>query len=142
MEREIARKLTDEFAQQITSERQVVYVLVELRKLLEKKETLDKYRALKLCCDWAAHPKLSWASAQAITRLFDQYEVKYRREVVGVIQADMPELVEFCEHTRFRAQFIEACESSGIPANAPKDDDWWRLFLTHYSEVVRDCLNV
>lgn len=38
--------------------------------------------------------------------LFDQYEAKYRGEGGGVSQADMTELVEFCEYTRFRAQFI------------------------------------
>jgi hypothetical protein len=139
MERDIVCKLTAELEQQITSERQIVYILVELRKLLEKNNTLNQYRALKLCCDWAAHPRLSYASAQVITRLFDQYEAKYRREPLGVSQADMPELVEFCEHTRFRAQFIEACEASGIPSRAPKNDEWWGAFLTQYSEVVKDC---
>lgn len=139
MESEIVRKLNAELGRSITSERQVVYILVELRKLLEKNETLDRYRTLKLCCDWAVHPRLGLASAQVIARLFDDYEAKYRREAVGVAQADMPELVEFCEHTRFRGQFIAACEANGIPADAPRDEEWWRSFLTQYSEVVRDC---
>ena len=139
VERDIVRKLTEEFALRITSERQVVYILVELRKLLEKNDTLQKYPALKLCCDWAAHPRLSFASAQNIMALFDRYEARFRREAVGVSQAGIPELVEFCEHTRFRAQLIESCESNGIPPDAPKDDEWWRLFLELFSEVVRDC---
>lgn len=139
MEHDIVQKLTAEFSQPITSERQVVYILVELRKLLEKKETLDHYRTLKTCCDWAVHPKLSFASAQAITKLFDEYEAKYRRDAVGIAQAEMPELVEFCEHTRFRAQFIGACEANDIRAEAPRNDDWWRALLAQYSEVVKDC---
>jgi hypothetical protein len=40
MERDIAQKLTTEFGQRITSERQVVYILVELRKLLDKNAML------------------------------------------------------------------------------------------------------
>jgi hypothetical protein len=139
VEPDIVRKLIAELGQPITSERQIVYILVELRKLLEKNETLDRYRTLKLCCDWAVHPKLNLASAQVITKLFDDYEAKYRREAVGVVQANIPELIEFCEHTRFRGQFVEACEANGIPADAPRDDEWWRSFLTQYSEVVRDC---
>jgi hypothetical protein len=139
MERDIAVKLTKELDQPITSERQVVYILVELRKLLEKRDALDHYRNLKTCCDWAVHPKLNLASAQAITKLFDEYEAKHRLESVGVAQADMPELVEFCEHTRFRAQFVAACEANDIPTHAPKNDDWWRVFLKHYSEIVKDC---
>jgi hypothetical protein len=141
MERDIAYKLTQELDQEIHSERQVVYILVELRKLLEKKGLLDneRYRALKLCCDWAVHPKLTFASAQAITALFDRYESAYRREPVGVSQAGIPELVEFCEHSRFRGQFIDACGAIGISAAAVANDDWWRSFLRRFSEVVRDC---
>lgn len=136
---DIAYKLTQELAQEISSERQVVYILVEIRKLLESKDELDKYPDLKLCCDWAAHPKLDRRSAQRIVMLFDDYESKYRREAVGVHQAEIPELVEFCGHTRFRAQLIQACESNAIPTAALRDDVWWQLFLEQFSEVVRDC---
>jgi hypothetical protein len=141
MERDIAYKLTQELDQQIISERQVVYILVELRKLLEKKGMLKeaRYRALTFCCDWTVHPKLDRDSARLITELFDRYETKYRRQAVGVSQADIPELVEFCEHTRFRSQFVDACESVAITAVAPKNDEWWRSFLTQFSAVVRDC---
>ncbi len=141
MERDIAHKLTQELNQQIISERQVVYILVELRKLLEKKGVLkdERFRVLRFCCDWTVHPKLDRDSAQVITGLFDRYEAKYRREPVGVSQADIPELVEFCEHTRFRAQFVDACESIGISAMAPNNDEWWKLFLAQFSEIVRDC---
>jgi hypothetical protein len=85
------------------------------------------------------HPALNEASANVITKLFDEYETKYRREAVGVAQAEIPGLVEFCDHTRFRAQFIDACEANGIPTDAPMDEGWWRAFLTQYSEVVKDC---
>jgi hypothetical protein len=141
MERDIIHKLTQELGQQIISERQVVYIRVELRKLLEKNGMLtnDRYRVLRFCCDWTVHPKLDRDSVRVITGLFDRYEATYRREPVGVGQAGIPELVDFCEHTRFRAQFVDACESIGIPSVAPSDDEWWRLFLTQFSEVVRDC---
>jgi hypothetical protein len=79
MERDIIDKLTGEFDERITSERQVVYILVELRKLLERNSTLKNYSTLKLCADWAAHPRLSRGPAQEIVRLFDEYEAKSRR---------------------------------------------------------------
>lgn len=138
---DIVSKITHELDQPILSERQVVYILVELRKLLESKG-LDRdirYRALIFCCDWAVHPKLDRESARAITSLFDQYEASYRVEPSGVSQAGIPGLVEFCDHSRFRQQFIEACELNDIPTNAVRVDAWWRSFLTQFSEVVRDC---
>lgn len=138
---DIASKITKELEQEIVSERQIVYILVELRKLLESKG-VDRdvcYRALIFCCDWAVHPKLDRESAKAITLLFDRYEAGCRQELVGVSQAGIPELVQFCDHSRFRQQFVEACEQNGIVADAVKDDRWWRSFLAHFSEVVRDC---
>jgi hypothetical protein len=54
MERDIVHKLTEELAQNINSERQVVYILIEIRKLLEKEEALEKFPDLKLCCDCCA----------------------------------------------------------------------------------------
>lgn len=141
MKPDIVSKIAKELEQEIVSERQVVYVLVELRKLLESQE-LDKdanCRALMFSCDWAAHSKLNRESAKAITMLFDRYEARCRVEPIGVGQAGIPELVEFCEHSRFRQQFANACEQNDIPADAVKNDDWWRSFLKHFSEVVRDC---
>lgn len=117
----------------------MVYILVGIRKLLEKKDALDKYPHLKLCCDWAVHPKLDRKSAQNITMLFDQYEAKYRCEGVGVNQADIPELVNFCEHTRFRAQLMEACKSNLIPTAAIRADSWSRSSLKQFSEIIKDC---
>jgi hypothetical protein len=141
MKPDIVRKITNELNQEIVSERQVVYILVELRKLLEL-QGLDRdarYRALIFSCDWAVHPALNRESAKLITLLFDRYETSYRKEPVGVSQAGIPELVEFCDHSRFRQQFIEACEQNDIPALEVREDGWWHSFLAQFSEVVRDC---
>jgi hypothetical protein len=139
MDRDIVSKLNHELGEPITSERQVVYILVELRKLLELKETLDDYWTLKLCCDWAVHPLLDRATAQVIVSRFDDYEAKYRRDNVGVSQADMPDLVNFVEHRAFREELIASCQRYEITATAFTDDDSWRSFLVHYTEVIRDC---
>jgi len=138
---DIAHKLSEELAQAITSERQVVYILVELRKLLENNGLLheEQFRALRFCCDWTVHSKLDRETAKIITRLFDRYETMYRQEPVGVGQAGIPELVEFCEHSRFRQQFIAACQAVDIATSTISNDDWWREFLAYFSEVVRDC---
>jgi len=40
----------------LTSEQQVVYILVEMRKLLEPNNDKDRFPALNFYCDCAAHP--------------------------------------------------------------------------------------
>jgi hypothetical protein len=136
----MAHKLSQELGQTITSERQVVYILVELRKLLEKKGLLkeERFRALRFCCDWTVHSRLDRDTAKIITELFDRYETLYRQEPIGVSQAGIPELVEFCEHSRFRQQFITACQAVDIATDTICNDDWWREFLAQFLEVVRD----
>jgi hypothetical protein len=139
MERDIVSKLNHELGQPITSERQVVYILVGLRKLLELRKTLDDYWTLKLCCDWAVHPVLDRATAQVVLSRFDDYETKYRRDNVGVCQAEMPELTDFVEHKAFRNELIAACQRYGICPDTFLGNDSWRSFLAHYTEVIRDC---
>jgi hypothetical protein len=140
MHRDIVVKLEEELKKPIESERQVVYILVELRKLLELNGTLENYETLKLCCDWAVHPKLNRnRAAQKIVKLLDEYEDKYRREQVGVQQAEMPELSDFLGHNKFRKEMVEACDANEIPTSAVLSDDWWCSFLVHYTEVVKDC---
>ena len=139
MDRDIVSKLNHELGEPIISERQVVYILVELRKLLELKGTLDDYWTLKLCCDWAVHPVLDRATAQVIVSRFDDYEIKYRRDSVGVSQAEMPDLVNFVEHRTFRDELIASCQRYDVTASAFADDNSWRSFLVHYTEVVKDC---
>jgi hypothetical protein len=138
---DIAHKLSVELEQPVTSERQVVYILVEFRKLLEKKGLLkeERFRALRFCCDWTVHSKLDRDTAKIITELFDRYETMYRKEPIGVSQAGIPELVEFCGHSLFRQQFIAACQAVDIASATISDDNWWRGFLAQFSEVIRDC---
>lgn len=40
-----------------TSEKDIIYFLVEVRKLLEKTKVLDQYKIVKFYCDWALHPE-------------------------------------------------------------------------------------
>jgi hypothetical protein len=134
---DIAHKLSQELTQTITSERQVVYILVELRKLLEKKGLLkeERFRALRFCCDWTVHSKLDRDTANIITELFDHYESMCRQEPIGVSQAGIPELVEFCEHSRFRQQLITACQTVDIATDTISNDDWWRVFWLSFQKL-------
>jgi hypothetical protein len=52
----------------------VVYIMVELRKLIELNDDGAQYTALKFHCDWVAHPRLAGPQAQDIVRLFDRYQ--------------------------------------------------------------------
>ena len=62
MKPDILAKLAEELRHDITSERQAVYALVELRKLMELNGDggeKSRYYALEFYCDWAVHPTLT-----------------------------------------------------------------------------------
>jgi hypothetical protein len=139
MKEDIAAKLNRELGQEIVSERQVVYILVEARKLLEQQKTLDNFRALKLCSDWAVHPKLKGPDSQAVLRHFDAYEAEYRRTGVTMAEYQLEPLRDFLSHKRFRAEFIEALSPYDITVDRFASDEFWRPFIQYYTSVIQDC---
>jgi hypothetical protein len=70
---DIVSKLSIELSQPITTERQVVYVLVQLRKLLDGRPEKAKpsYDSLRLYCNWVVHTSLINKTAQRIVKEAD-----------------------------------------------------------------------
>jgi len=139
MKNDIAEKLNREFGQDIADERQVVYILVEARKLLEQQGTLKTFPAFNLCSDWAVHPKLDRKGAQLVLSHFDAYEAEYRKSGVTVAEFGLPSLLDFMSHKKFREEFIWAIEPHGVRVDRLAADDFWRAFIQRYSDVVQDC---
>jgi hypothetical protein len=56
---DIITKLQRELARPVVSECQVVYLLVEIRKIIDAEPDPRPWKALKLYCDWAVHTELT-----------------------------------------------------------------------------------
>ena len=139
MQHDIITKLGIELDQEIVSERQVVYILVEARKLLEQQKTLDQFRAFKLCSDWAVHPKLRGPDAQMILKQFDDYETEHQKSGVAVAEFQLKPLHDFMTYARFRAEFVEALSPHGVEVGPLLSDAFWQPFIQHYTSVIQDC---
>jgi hypothetical protein len=71
---QIVEKLRLEFNGEMTSERQVVYILVEIGKLLEHDHAKKTYPTITFYRDWIVHTKLDRSDiADSLVRLFDDY---------------------------------------------------------------------
>ena len=147
----IVGKLNRELAEPITSERQVVYILVETRKLLELAGMLDAYPQLVFFCNWAMHTTLDRPAARRMIEPFDVTIAATRRappnptdlaanpeamqEFVGQIVAsfDVAGLRVFKEELErfFQSQLID-CPLLG-------DEGGWINFLRYYLGVIEDC---
>lgn len=152
MKPDIIEKLRDELREHIHSERQVVYILAELRKLLEL-ESLARieagspsdtsYFALQFYCDWAVHVRLDYSGAQRIVERFNQYQ-KFVDDLASrgeEVTADPDFLQEFDQSlnlTRFREQFGAYLKSHGLDPGITTDGNQWIEFLVYYARVIED----
>ena len=62
-------KLRQLLAQKIEREADVVYILVEVRKVIDLEE--GRFSVLKFFCDWILHPRLERRDAKQILKTFD-----------------------------------------------------------------------
>jgi hypothetical protein len=139
MRGDIVEKLNAELAQPIRSELQVVYILVEARKLLEQQGTLDAFRGFKLCGDWAVHPKLRGPDAQQILIFFNAYEAEYAKSGVTVAEFQTRPVQDFLSLKSFREEMIASLRPYGVEVDRIASDEFWKPFVQCYMSVIQDC---
>lgn len=142
MKPDILIKLARALAQPVTSEGQIVYIMVELRKLIELNGDGARIAALKFHCDWVAHPVLQGSQAQDIVRLFDKYQKLEDTKPVAQDRPDMSfmkQLGPVLTMSNFRNELGAYLRSQQLDPSIPNDNDKWAMFLMHYAGVIEDC---
>jgi hypothetical protein len=134
----IIRKLQQELAQAITTERQVVYILAEIRKAIEQAGELKNYYALDFHCSFALHTKMDHVGAQRILQRFDQ------AHALLVNKQPLPrELREKIQETikldRFRSELKRFLTENNLPTRLFTEPDAWPKFILHYGNVIDEC---
>ncbi len=136
----IIQKLQDEFKIPIERESQVVYILVETRKLLdaEPKDIKNKYVTLQFFCDWALHVKLRKYNAGMLLKSFD---IAYaRRGADGMMLAeDQQRLQEKVSLIEFTRELVDVLEGYGIALSSLTGPQAWFKFLELYLSIIKDC---
>jgi len=121
----------------INTEAELVYLLVEIRKLYESRNaTLPPY--LELICDWAVHPKLTnkkWAKycRNLVTGIHDPV-LEFEQELAEVLCAeDLPQ-PDWPTAQRLLVAVLKDCplEFAGLPVvlevePSPGDASGWLL---------------
>ena len=152
MKPDIVDKLRLELRERVDSERQVVYILAELRKLLELESIArteagapadNAYFALKFYCDWAVHVRLDQSGAQRIVQRFNQYqklleELASQGKDVVVDLGFLQDLDQSLNLTKFREQLGAYLETHDLDPAIATDDDQWTEFLVYYTHVIED----
>jgi hypothetical protein len=139
MRGDIVEKLNRELYEPIRSERQVVYILVEARKLLEKEGVLEAFGDFKLCSDWAVHPRLRGPAAQQILAYFNAYKIEHAKSAVTLHEFQPKPLQDFLSLTSFRNEMVAGLEPYGLDVSRIATDEFWQPFVQCYMGVIRDC---
>lgn len=130
---DILRKLHDEFQQKIRSERQVVYIMAQIRKVIEDDE---KFEVLKFHCDWVMHSRLDRRSAK---ELLDKLNSRYD-DVHGA--NGTPEAIKKLGQElgleALHAEFHKFLKQHGLD-DSFCNAEWWFGFLSYYLRVIQDC---
>jgi len=137
----IIAKLEPLLAKGITNEAEALYVIVEVRKLLEQQEARKAYEYLTFHCDWAVHPKLQGTTAQRVLKLFDDANIRLRG---GIELRDLPgslgtEIDRISKMRYFEKQLKSFLKANGPPSLEMARSDGWIHFVHLYARIVEDC---
>jgi hypothetical protein len=122
----------------ISSEQQVVYLLVEIRKLLERDKKAKSYRALQFCCDWAVHPVMDRADALYILKKLDQGIETLVRSQGTAVDIFTKARVDADPMLRLSSDLKTFLSEYSLPA-AIVTRDRFSEFLNYYTRVIEDC---
>ncbi|TAH32277.1 MAG: hypothetical protein EYC62_09650 [Alphaproteobacteria bacterium] len=135
----IIEKLDVEIKKGIISEIQVVYLMAQVRKILEIDDS-DKYKHLKFYCDWALHSRLTNSIAQKILKQFDEANVILKNHIeIGSLPTDLRNQIEkISSMNLLKEELSSFLEQNGLPGINESLDDWTR-FLKLYAHIIEDC---
>ena len=133
MKEKLLKKIQDVLDRQVSTEMQVVYLMVELRKLMDREKYKDP--VLRTLCNWVVHTSLekrAEGSQLVLTEIDNQMvRVFERNESVPSF-----EHLSFCA---FRATLGQCFDSFGLSAKFIQDKSKYERFVGLYSSIVSEC---
>ncbi|MGD0698056.1 MAG: hypothetical protein ABSA41_18055 [Terriglobia bacterium] len=122
------------------TEADVVYVLVEIRKFLERegKAKEDEFSTLKFFCDWVLHVELEGTGARKVLASLDPE--------IGVSgPVNLPEvkpssaLYRLLSLESLLEEIMRFCTENKLPTDWAFKPTMWRECMRLYGQVVMDC---
>lgn len=132
MRSDILEKLSRELSRAPQRESDVVYLFVELRKLIQHDNARDRYPIVNMFCDWVVHVRLTGKSAAELVSAI-RHQLETHPETCESISDDLFSLDVL---RRELAKFLRAF---GLPDTLVKDDRRWFPMVALYINVVSDC---
>src|SRR5579863_6290738 len=137
----IIDKLRDHINGGIVKEADAVYLLTEVRRLLEQQGLKKDYEYLTFYCDWVVHPKLTGSMAQRMLKRFDEANIHLK---TGMELHELPnglshEIDRISKLWYFEKELGTFLEKNGLPDLSAIRPDGWSHFWHLYTQIVEDC---
>lgn len=133
MQQELETKLRDFLTKKIDGEDQVVYIMVELRKLIDRVDPKGKkWFGLKLYCNWVVHTSLERGLAVGILKQFESHFLKLKK--FNEREANK----EFVGFEFLRILLCKFCDEYNLPVEFLSLPNW-DIFTKLLSEILIDC---
>jgi len=135
------KKKVEEHLRAIASEAEVVYLLVQIRKMLDRKIAVarQKYAALRFYCDWALHIEMDRAGAgRILTMLNDALDAHATTGYTDANQHVFDSVYAALELKTFRKELRTFLRVHKLPTALTSDDDKWFQFIELYAGVIED----
>jgi hypothetical protein len=136
MRDQIIKKLQHELAEELVKESQVVYVLVEVRKLLDHSSSIqptNEFKALRMFCDWVVHVSLTGYGKGSILDDFDNAYAEHRK------WREMEKTHDAYSLKALRDELRQFARVKDLPTGFVDDGVAWGRFLKLYASVVSEC---
>ena len=140
MKNAIIDKLRTTLESRIDSEGKVVYLLCQVRKLLDANPPDPSLFSLRLYCHWALHVDLDKkGTTLPFLKQVDEYVASvYAGGVPMNFAAEELMRREFGFLYTFKGRLQDFLAAYGLPTDVCDDPAQWRAFLQHYAGVIED----
>ncbi len=120
-----------------SQESEVIYFLVEIRKVLDRDENRN-YPVLRFYCDWSVHvskDRITPEMTAIMKEIFDeiQFQVKSGQRIVE-IQA----IKRFMYMDELRAEITRFLANYGLPTELIAEEEIWLQFITSIVQILTD----
>jgi len=119
-----------------TEECHVVYLLVEIRKLLDQ-DNSKKYPLIKFYCDWCVHTKKNHIS-QEIKEIMQQVYSDLYKQITSDITIEKSKVVRFVYFEDVRVEMQSFFTEYDLNPDIAMDEDNWITFISLLVNVLAD----
>lgn len=135
MLRRLIENLRNHVSQPLNSELQLLYILVQTRKLIEYLGQQKRFRTLQFYCNWALHVKIDRNSETG--KILKAFDTAIERTILSS-EPTMKYLYDLLSFSELFRQLKTLLAEHNLPTSII-DDDNCNTFFKYYAGVVSDC---